>query len=108
MPKPRIFAKGDQVAYIPNHLRLPSGLWPEITSPPHPDIEFGFVTVGPISGRATVFCRFWFREGRGEGLRTKANSEGCDQDNLVHFESRPQWEFDETLRSLGYKEDTNA
>jgi len=63
---------GALVIYVPNHAHGWLG---------HKDCERGFVTAISI-GRQCAWCRFWSKYDPAE-LRTRANSERCDYDNLV-------------------------
>jgi hypothetical protein len=68
--KMKQFKEGDTIVYIPMHAKGNRN---------YPDCEHGFVThVSKIIG--TVYCKFYNRDGT---LRTKANSEGCNPDDLV-------------------------
>lgn len=77
-----------QVAYIPTHAEG------DIT---HPDVEFGFVT---SLRKDAAFCRYW-KKGIPGQLRTLANSELTPLENLVEFESVPQFAVTETVREFG-------
>ncbi len=70
------FAAGEQITYVPLHAE---------GDPNHKDAQHGFVTSvrNPGTRREIVFCRFWFDNSHTE-LRTKANSEGCRPDDLIH------------------------
>lgn len=70
----RQFFPMQQIAYVPNHAR---------SDVSHADVEFGFVTSvkWTIMGQA-IYCRYWSRNNQNE-LRTKANSEAADADNIV-------------------------
>jgi len=67
-----IFKQGDEIIYIPYHANGDKN---------HPDCERGFVT--SIKGD-TIFCRFYIKNGKSDfyGLRTIANSEGCNHRDL--------------------------
>jgi len=87
--------RGTQVAHIPHHA---AG---EIR---HKDVEFGFVTgVRQHTDGTTVFCRFWSKSDPRE-LRTKANSESCDIDNLIRFTSALQKTVDKQLERIEEEE----
>ena len=79
------FERGTQIAYIPNHAN---------GTVLHDDVEFGFVT---SSNAGTVFCRYWSKYYPGE-LRTKANSEGCNPENLILYDSVSPRKVEEALR----------
>jgi hypothetical protein len=78
------FEPGDQIIYIPTHAN---------DDPYHPDAELGFVT---SKNNKVVFCRYW----DGQRLRTTANSEATNPDDLYLWDSRPQREIDNLLKSL--------
>lgn len=75
------FRPRQQIIYVPLHANGDLN---------HPDCQAGFVTsmrrLG--SGAGTVFCRYWSKHH--DGLRTQANSEGCDPQFLVKKDTRPQ------------------
>lgn len=77
-----------QVAYIPTHAKGDIA---------HPDVEFGFVT---SLRKNAAFCRYWRKSFPGQ-LRTLANSELTSLENLVEFESVPQFAVAETVREFG-------
>lgn len=86
--------RGTQIAYIPNHA-MGDG-WQE-----HRDVEHGFVTsIGP----AGVFCRYWAkRDGRTitglkARLRTLANSECANPENIYPYTLVDQRQVDEAIR----------
>jgi hypothetical protein len=76
------FKRGDQILYMPDHVSENHN---------HPDVQAGFVTSAKVvsDGSTTIFCRFW-RNRNCENLRTRANSEGCDERNLIHYISVKQ------------------
>lgn len=86
------FKRGDQILYLPDHVNGNRN---------DPDVEAGFVTsIKEISdGSTTIFCRFW-RNRNCENLRTKANSEGCDVKNLIHYISIPQQKINHLLNLI--------
>jgi Zn-finger protein len=86
------FKRGDQILYIPDYANENRN---------HPDVEAGFVTSTKIvsDGSTTVFCRFW-RNRNCETLRTKSNSEGCDERNLIHYISVNQQTINHLLNSI--------
>lgn len=61
---PTIFARGDQIMYIPDHAN---------GDVHHKDVELGFITSMTPSGEA-AFCRYFHKHNHFE-LRTTANSE---------------------------------
>lgn len=78
----------EQIAYVPLHVRdkyhgsKEFALSGAKRGEENADgIEFGFVTSVGYTG--TVFCRFWSKGGF--RLRTAANSEGCNAEDLVPF-----------------------
>lgn len=85
-----MFRPKQQIAYVPHHAD---------GDLEHPDVEFGFVTSTRTNdqGRVTVFCRYWSKHSPGK-LRTSANSEGADIENIVAHESvsndRVDWAID--------------
>ena len=81
------FKRGDQIVYIPLHANGDKA---------HPDCEFGFVTSVRPSG---CFCRYWHKGSPGS-LRTRANSEYTDKENLEHFRSVSQDLVDTILEQL--------
>ena len=84
MELPKVFERGDQIAYI-NDIE-------------HKDVEFGFVT--SVSKHFDVaFCRFWSRSNPDE-LRTKANSEGCSFRNLTLHNTKPRDVILEQLKEI--------
>lgn len=78
------FKRGDQIAYIPTHA----------DDVHHPDTELGFVT--SVSNKF-VFCRFW---GKNMSLRTLANSEAVNPDDLIHWESVADYKIKALLAFL--------
>lgn len=85
-----MFRPKQQIAYVPHHAN---------GDLEHPDVEFGFVTSTRTTsdGRETVFCRYWSKHDQGR-LRTSANSEGADIENIVAHDSVPdarvEWAID--------------
>ena len=74
----KFFKRGDQVAYVPGHA---------LGNISHSDTERGFVIEqGP---KLSALCRFWRRDAWGV-LRTTANGEWVNLDNLTHYQSGPQ------------------
>ena len=82
------FKPGDQIVYIPTH--ADGDLL-------HKDCEKGFVT-SIVPRTNTVRCRYWSKFH--EGLRTIANSEGCDPSLLVKSVTRPQSHVDNLLKAI--------
>lgn len=85
------FERGDQVVCIPVHARLPGC--------DQKDWQYGFVT-SLNADETTVFCRFWQRGAEGWALRTVANSEGCNPDDLLYVRSAAEEKVAELLESL--------
>ena len=81
--------RGDQIAYIPDHAKE-EGL-------SHPDVEYGFVnSISPVNNEC-IFCRYWLIDKAGV-LRTTANSEGTNLQDLVLFMKVPQQVVVETIK----------
>ena len=88
---------GTQIAYIPNHVRYSDNDKNKFN---HSDTEYGFVTSINVNG--TIFCRFW-RKGSRTELRTTANSEGCNKDDLYECPNYVDQEIiNKFLVSLNY------
>ena len=83
-----MFKPGTQILYVPNHADGNIG---------HPDVEHGFV-VGP-AGKDAYFCRYWTKKQPGV-LRTTANSERTNAENLVEFTSVGQSIVDDLMAVL--------
>lgn len=86
------FNPKDQIAYVPSHVRAWFGGSHGLAINAKANgVEYGFVTsvrpskVGAHQGvenkKVVVFCRFW--SPFGHRLRTSANSEGCNPDDLI-------------------------
>jgi len=91
MAKIEELKRGTQIIYVPMHAKGDLD---------HPDCEEGFVTsarqVGPF-GRA--WCRFWSKHDPSR-LRTRSCSEGCNPDDLVIKDTRPQSAVDHWLGNI--------
>lgn len=72
------FKRGDQIIYVPLHAHGDKH---------HADSESGFVT---SVNDMFVFCRFWRKGHEGLELRTVANSEAVDPDDLLKHPSVAQ------------------
>lgn len=80
----KVFIRGDQIAYIPNHAFNEDGT-PNFN---HKDAQFGFVT--SINQKTeTIFCRYWIAHGVPQ-LRTTINSEGANPENIFPYVSLDQ------------------
>lgn len=78
---------GIQVMHIPPHVREEcNGNWDSMIN--HADTEFGFVSSW---NEKTVFARFWSKHWMA-GIRTVANSEGCNWENLELYNSHADFE----------------
>lgn len=80
---PQDLQPGTQIIYVPDHA---DGI-------DHPDCEQGFVTSMTERG---AFCRYWSKDYSGH-LRTMANSEMTQFENLVVKDTHPQREIDRCL-----------
>ena len=82
-----MFTRGQQIAYVPQHVFKDVGTLWELSDKEyrevmaHKDIERGFVTSGP-TGDGSYFCRYWRKAQLGD-LRTKSNSECTPGDRLM-------------------------
>ncbi|MDA3808633.1 MAG: hypothetical protein PF440_12065 [Thiomicrorhabdus sp.] len=83
--------RGDQIAYIPNHVKS-KGLM-------HKDVEFGFVNSISPTDNETIFCRYWLKSDIGE-LRTVANSEATNIRDLIEYDSVSQSVVDDTITMI--------
>lgn len=74
------YIQGDEIIYLPGHAD---------GNIDHPDCERGFVT---SIRNGTVFCRFFAKNGHSDfyGLRTVANSEGCNPVDLRFIHNATQ------------------
>ena len=75
--------RGTQIVYLPPHAERNLN---------HPDVEYGFITSGPVTvapNVAAYYARYW-RKGHPGKLRTKANSECTSLDCIVVKDSVPQ------------------
>jgi len=80
MSTPTNFSPLTQIAYIPTHAA---------GNVNHPDVEYGFTTSGRTVG-GNYFCRYWSKHVP-TILRTRANSELTNEDDLVEFVSKPNF-----------------
>jgi hypothetical protein len=87
---------GKQVAYVPRHVIDKWGNAYNAISIDANGVEYGFVS--SWSGD-TVFCRFWSPYSSNE-LRTTANSEGCNINDLYFYPSRMQSAVDKKIDAL--------
>jgi hypothetical protein len=85
--------RGSQIAYIPNHAKDTEGK--AILT--HPDIEYGFINSFNSEGKP--FCRYWNKNIPTE-LRTKANSELTDLQNILICVSVPQSQVDAAIADI--------
>ena len=85
MTMPKKFKPGDQIVYVPDHAKKDHqrGL-------NHPDVEFGFVT-SVREDMEGAFCRF-FLSRESEELRTTANSESCNNRDLLLCSRGARWQ----------------
>jgi hypothetical protein len=85
-PKFEDLQEGDQVVYIPLHVRAQE----EVSVLAHPDTQFGFVTstrLTKIEKNEIVFCRYFYHD---KTLRTKANSESTKLEDLWFYRHTSQ------------------
>jgi hypothetical protein len=69
-----------QIAYIPTHAE---------GNVNHPDVELGF-TASDRLRNGDYYCRYWSKHVPSI-LRTRANGERTSEDDLVEFESKPNF-----------------
>lgn len=104
MPKGN-YRDGRQCVYIPDHISF----LPLEEALKHPDVEFGFL-YGNGQGanfRNTLFVRYFAKfsyplkeTDEVPDLRTKANGENTDRENLFFTDSLPQDYVDEWVDTL--------
>lgn len=87
---------GKQVAYIPSHVIEKCGSARRAIVTDADDVEYGFVSSW---NEQTIFCRFWSLQFPKE-LRTTANSEGCNIEDLYLYPSRMQSVVDDRINAL--------
>jgi hypothetical protein len=79
----RTFFRGQQIAYLPNHVLETIYGDEDVTNAlMHRDTEFGFVTSQHPSQDAH-YCRFWLKDSDSLVLRTSSCSELVSTENLV-------------------------
>lgn len=91
------YAQGSQIVYVPNHLLdyYKRGLVPE----DHDELQYGFVLETHPTQAAKYWCRFW-QSMYDLSLRTKANSEMVNEDNLFAAETRNQEYVNQTIDEI--------
>ena len=85
--------RGTQIAYVPDHVK---NAWKETGY--HPAVEFGFVNT-ICSDNKAAFCRYWVQGNPGV-LRTIANSERTDLNDIFLHDSVSQEVVDETIAKI--------
>lgn len=81
------YDRGDQIVYVPSHVRSKGSLSDWLN---HSDVEFGFVWEDEGD---TVLCRFF--RGQSEDLRTRANSERADREDIF-------WHMHKEINTIQY------
>ena len=97
MNKDVVLKVGTQVAYVPSHVREECGDdWDRMIE--HDDTEFGFVSSWRDGSDSlpVVFCRFWSKHWMA-GIRTVANSEGCEWKDLELYNSHADFEVQKVI-----------